>query len=402
MPEQLYCAKCKKTMASTNFYTYKDGSKCELCKTCLTLRINNFEPDTFLWLLEKFDVPYIPQEWNVLRDRAYAKDPYKMNGMSVFGKYLSKMKLKQWKDFTWADSERLQKEAEEKAKLYGAGREISEEKIQAMKEQYERGEITKEQYETYKEINQPEPQFDVYQEKGGGTSIYPVNEAPYEKVELADVGADLTTEDKIYLATKWGQLYTAADWVYLEKKYNDFLESFDIQGAARIDTLIQICKVSLKANQALDTGDMDSYSKLVRAYDSLMKSAKFTEAQKKEDKSQEFSGYGQIVAFCEKESGWIPRLETKTIRDIADKDLDDMKKWTKELVESDPAIYKQIENYIKKRDINTEQEEDLQNAINDGEEGYVLTDNDLLNYNLSIEEQQELDNLINQLEEEED
>ena len=40
-------------------------------------------------------------------DKAFAKDPMKMNGMSVFGKYLSKMKLKQWKDYSWADTERL-------------------------------------------------------------------------------------------------------------------------------------------------------------------------------------------------------------------------------------------------------------------------------------------------------
>ena len=85
MPEQSYCSKCRKTMADSNFYTYKDGSKCELCKACLTMHINNWEPDTFLWLLEKFDVPYIEAEWNVLRDRAYQKDPYKMTGMSVFG-----------------------------------------------------------------------------------------------------------------------------------------------------------------------------------------------------------------------------------------------------------------------------------------------------------------------------
>jgi len=58
------------------------------------------------------DVPYLPWEWNVLRDRAYQKDPKAMNGMSVFGKYLSKMKLKQWKGYTWADTERLQKEHE--------------------------------------------------------------------------------------------------------------------------------------------------------------------------------------------------------------------------------------------------------------------------------------------------
>ena len=43
---------------------YYDGSKVELCKDCLCAHINNFEPDTFLWILQKMDVPYIPWEWN--------------------------------------------------------------------------------------------------------------------------------------------------------------------------------------------------------------------------------------------------------------------------------------------------------------------------------------------------
>ena len=68
------------------------------------MHIDNFDESTYLWILEKADVPYIPQEWNVLRDRAYAKNPKKMNGMSVVGKYLSKMKLKQWKNYSWADT----------------------------------------------------------------------------------------------------------------------------------------------------------------------------------------------------------------------------------------------------------------------------------------------------------
>jgi hypothetical protein len=59
------------------------------------------------------DVPYVPTKWNVLRDRAFAKDPYKMTGMSVIGKYLAKMKLKQWKDYGYKDSKKIQKELEE-------------------------------------------------------------------------------------------------------------------------------------------------------------------------------------------------------------------------------------------------------------------------------------------------
>ena len=76
------CEKCNKNMDEKNYYTYKDGSKTEMCKACMTMHIDNFDPDTFLWLLEKMDVPYIPEEWNTLRDRAYMKSPH-LNGTSV-------------------------------------------------------------------------------------------------------------------------------------------------------------------------------------------------------------------------------------------------------------------------------------------------------------------------------
>ena len=54
--------------------------------------------------------------------------------------------------------------------------------------------------------------------------------------------------------------------------------SFDIQDADTINTLILICKTNLKANQALDQGDLDGFQKLSRVLESLRKSAKFTAA----------------------------------------------------------------------------------------------------------------------------
>ena len=104
------CTKCGRTMEDINFYTYKDGTKNDLCKACLTMHIDNFNPDRYLYILKDFDVPYIPSAWDSLRDKAYAKNPKKMTGMSVIGKYLSKMKLTQYNKYTWADSEKLQKE----------------------------------------------------------------------------------------------------------------------------------------------------------------------------------------------------------------------------------------------------------------------------------------------------
>ena len=409
MAEQRYCSKCRKTMAETNFYTYKDGTKCELCKACLTLHINNFEPDTYMWLLEKFDLPYLPWEWNTLRDRAYQKDPYKMNGMSVFGKYLSKMKLKQYVDpvtkkpYGFADSARLQEEHDAKAKLYGQPEEIAAKQLAEMEEAYKNGEITEAQWMTYKEIKAPEPEFQVINGNtvttaGPGGSPYPVNDNPFEQVDVSDVGNDLTEEDKVYLAMKWGRLYSASDWVLLEQMYKSYEESFDLHNADLINGTKQLCKLDLKGNLALDSGDFDSYSKIARASDSLRKSLKFTEAQRKEDKTSEFSCYGQIVAFAEKnnDEDYIRPINLNIDRDIVDADIRDIKNFTKTLIEEDPAVFKMIEQYIKKRE-NLQSQEEI-----DATEDFELSDEDFKDFADAIEEQRKQDNLLDDEEEDEE
>jgi recombinational DNA repair protein (RecF pathway) len=104
-----HCDKCNKELEEVNFYKYRDGSYVELCKKCLTLHVDAFDPSTFTWLLQKLDVPYIPQEWNAVIENKMAKKPDKpLSHSAVFGSYLSKTKLKQWKDFYWADNEKIQ------------------------------------------------------------------------------------------------------------------------------------------------------------------------------------------------------------------------------------------------------------------------------------------------------
>lgn len=397
---QIYCSKCNKTMNSANFYTYKDGSKCELCKACLTMHINNWEPDTYLWLLEKFDVPYIEAEWNVLRDRAYQKDPYKMNGMSVFGRYLSKMKLKQWNKYGWADTERLKAEAEEKAKLYGAPEDLVQQKIDEMREAHDRGEISDAQWQTYQNLEAPKSSANSEQATGGGSSPYPVN-GDFEQIDIPDVGNDLTEEDKIYLALKWGRLYRADEWIALEKLYNEFMDSFDIQGAARIDTLKKICKTSLKMDQAIDVGDIDSYQKLSRVYDAMMKSAKFTEAQNKAGKEDFVDSAGQLVAYCERELGQIPQIDIKVERDVVDTVIADLKRYNKSLIYEDKALAQEIEQYLKKKEIADQMKRDRAEARAQGWDETQIEDDDYLEFRESIEQDIERDQFLNDEEEEE-
>ena len=62
MSAQIQCCKCLRTKAEGNFYTYKNGDKTAMCKKCLTMHIDNFNPETFLWLLQDMDVPYVEAE----------------------------------------------------------------------------------------------------------------------------------------------------------------------------------------------------------------------------------------------------------------------------------------------------------------------------------------------------
>lgn len=379
------CEKCHKTMDEKQFYTYKNGNKTELCKKCLTMHIDNFNPDTFLWLLKKMDVPYVPSEWNVLRDRAYAKDPNKMNGMSVFGKYLSKMKLKQWKDYGWEDSERLQaKELENNKDKIEEWQEL--EKL--TQERFENGEITEAEYKTLVSAS-------TQNEMLNGSVSMPIAAAPPEDLyiqedELYDLSDELTEEDKKYLAMKWGRLYKPSEWIELEKIYEQMTASFDIQDADTINTLILICKTNLKMNQAIDIGDLDGFQKLSRVSESLRKSAKFTAAQNKEEKNDFVDSVGELVSMCERE-GFIPRFATDIPQDKVDLTLKDMNKYLYKLVTQDLGFGQQIEDALQK--IKIQQEMQSNNDLNldadaDTEE---LIDQDYEDFYQSVHNQKEKD-----------
>jgi hypothetical protein len=133
-------------------------------------------------------------------------------------------------------------------------------------------------------------------------------------------------------------------------------ESFDIQDADTINTLILICKTNLKMNQALDIGDLDGYQKLSRVSDQLRKSAKFTAAQNKEQKNNFVDSVGELVAMCERE-GFIPRYATDIPQDKVDATLKDMNDYLHKLVTQDLGFGQQIEDALKKIQIQKEMNE---------------------------------------------
>ena len=201
--------------------------------------------------------------------------------------------------------------------------------------------------------------------------------------------SELTQEDKKVLAMKWGALYRPEEWIELEKDYNNMMNSFDIQDADTINTLILICKTNLKMNQALDAGDIEGYQKLSKVSESLRKSAKFTAAQNKEQKNDYVDCVGELVAMCEKD-GFIPRFETDIPQDKVDLTLKDMENYLYKLVTQDLGFGQQIEDALKKIQIQKEMNENVEDILEE-DDPTTLIDQDYEEFYNSVSEQKELD-----------
>lgn len=372
------------------FYTYKNGQKAQLCKDCTLMHVDIWDPQTFVWLLEKYDVPWLPWEWDSLREKAYAKNPNKKNDTTVFGKYLSKMKLKQFKDKGWADTQAMQEQHEgiEEQKAAEA-RSLQE----MYADQYEKGQISEAQYRTLvkadiqRDRDKPTP---ADSDPVGQNNLY--NEKHFmAQQDIPDLSQDLTDDDKKMLVMKWGRYYTPQEWVQLETFYNDMMNSFDIQDADTRSTLILICKNNLKMNQAIDQGDLEGYQKLARVSDTLRKSAKFTAAQNKQKTSEFIDSVGQLVDYCQKHGGEIPQFNQKVDLDIVDTIIKDLKDYTKSLVLEDPALKREIEDYLKKLKSNEQQKQDRKEAKEKGLDYVQVTDQDIRVYNNQIQRQKKED-----------
>lgn len=377
-----FCEKCQKTMDEGQFYTYKDGRKTELCKKCLTMHMNAFDESTFLWALEKMDVPYIPAEWGVLRDKAYEKDPKKFNTAAIFGKYLSKMKLNQWNKYNWEDGPRLIAEAQQRAE---ENQRTQEEKNAFYREKYEAGEIGEAEYKTLTSTPSKYTTEPILTNPYLGPDN-PFNENNFmSEDELPRLGDQFTQEDKVYLAMKWGRLYTPDQWAVLEKTYEEMMASFDIQDADTTNTLILICKTNLKMNECIDNGDIEGYQKLSKVSEGLRKSAKFTAAQNKEAKGDFVDSIGELVRICEKD-GFIPRFATDIPQDKVDITLKDMQGYLHKLVTQDLGFGQQIEDSLKKIMIQKEM-----NAAADQEYNPELEDEDFQAFYEEQERQKAMD-----------
>ena len=93
-------------------------------------------------------------------------------------------------------------------------------------------------------------------------------------------------------------------------------------------------------------GDVDGAQKMLRMYDSLMKSGKFTAAQNKANEDGVLNSISELVMICEKE-GFIERYYTDGPKDRVDETIRDMKDYTRSLVVEEMNLGNLIENAVK-------------------------------------------------------
>ena len=380
--DSFFCDKCHKTIRADEFYGSNNTEKypkrkLSQCKKCVTMHVDNWNPDTYLWILQDCDVPYVPEEWYKLLEK-YGKDKTKITGMTVLGRYLSKMKLKQYGDYRWKDTEYLQELQNHKTE-------------EAMKAQgYSASEISK-------VVNE---QRVVIPEGGCEEPVYPQappiqdwGQADYfaeqSGVSNSDLVIDLTDEERRMLLLKWGKTYKPEEWIKLEQLYQEMEESYEIQGAGHEDTLKLVCKTSVKANQLLDIGDVDGAQKMLKMYDGLMKSGKFTAAQNKAESGEYLNSIAELVTICEKE-GFIPRFYTDGPKDRVDETLLDFKNYTHSLVVEEMNLGNLIENAVKQMAIeeNKEEDEDSEEEELNYDNLDELKDEDFEEYSEFLEEEE--------------
>ena len=94
--------------------------------------------------------------------------------------------------------------------------------------------------------------------------------------------------------------------------------------------------------------------------------------------------------MCEREGGFIPRFATNIPQDKVDATLEDMNKYVYKLVTQDLGFGRQIEDALKKIQIQKEMEED-EEALTSIEDSVELEDEDYESFFQDIENQKEQD-----------
>ena len=346
--EMIECGKCHAIKKSTEFFKKKDGTYPPYCKKCLTEFIENTDRSTFDWILKEYNIPYVDRVWKGLYNKKMKKD-HRVGPASIMGTYIRTMNLQQWRKWSYEDTDALEGMAREEEEARAARAALDNpqavKELAELQQMLDRGEIDEAEFNT----RNPLAHMTTNAESD-------LEFATPDELNEDEIKGQLNEEEIQMLRLKWGTAYKPSQWIRMEDTYNRYSNQYDLT-VDREEALRQICKLVVKMDEALDIGDLNGYKALSMAYDTLRKSAKFTEAQK-EDVSN-IDCIGQLVALCEREGGIIPHLPSpdKYPRDKIDFTIKDLKEYNRSLAVDELNLGDIIESYVKKLEMAEEEKQ---------------------------------------------
>ena len=86
------------------FYKDKNGNLFPYWKEDIKKYVDPHKPATFLQLLQELDIPFIELQWKNILGKAYNSNNPTQQIQSVFARYLSLMKLKGYRGYSFNDT----------------------------------------------------------------------------------------------------------------------------------------------------------------------------------------------------------------------------------------------------------------------------------------------------------
>lgn len=319
---KIFCPTCRKTLDEKNFFKTRRVDKhpsgfLPECKTCICLKVDDSDVQTFLPILREVDVPYWPSKWRDLVQKKPA------GGASIIGKYVSMMRMNQYKKYFWADTSNLVDE--ERAALIAA---------------FKQEDMTETDAE--KKADEAQALSDIESTQMRTMTTTPTAAAMYGLTpETSKYG--LTQAEIDELKVKWGEDYNEDQYLQLEQLFKDMKEAYIIQDPIALSNAKMICKLTVKMNRFVDIDDVESSSKISRQLDTFIKTANLAPVQQK-DRQQTTFAISQLAFLVEREGGFIPEFYIDKPNDKIDQILADMQAYTEHLVRGESGIAEMVEH----------------------------------------------------------
>lgn len=168
-----------------------------------------------------------------------------------------------------------------------------------------------------------------------------------EFIRLRDAGAIeneiplVSNERQQQLQEKWGGNYDDEALAYLEDLYNGLLMTQNINGVLQGDQAKKICKLSYEIDCRIREGT--DFDKVLKAYDTLVKTAEFTPKNVKN--ANDFDSVGELIKWLEKK-GWQNKFYDGVTRDVVDETIKNIQSYNQRLYTNESGIGDEITQRI--------------------------------------------------------